>query len=207
MPEQATFSIRELARLTGWDRKKISAVFAELGEGPTLEEIVAAFIASKTPEAAPGLFSQSEFSRLTGLDRATVADRLDTVASHPGPKNSKLYALADALPALIAGRDVSLDEAKRKLASTKAEREELELFREKKKVVDYIEARTEFQEIFKAVHRRCSIQFWREHSAKLVKCKTASTHAKLGQQLQDQIWNALRSNYKTLTGSDKSSNS
>src|SRR5688500_8943385 len=102
---QTSFSIRELARLTGWDRKKISGVFATLSDEPTLEEIVAAFVAVKTPaEPEKGFFSQSDYHRLTGLDRATIADRLDTVASRPGPKNSKLYSHTDAHPALIAGR-------------------------------------------------------------------------------------------------------
>jgi transcriptional regulator with XRE-family HTH domain len=200
---ESTFSIRELARLTGWDRKKISGVFATLGEGPTLEEIVAGFITQKSSaEPEPGLFSQSDFHRLTGLDRATIADRLETVASRPGPRNSKLYSLADALPALIAGRDVSLDQVKLKTASHREKREEIELRKATQELADRREVRTEFQEIFKALHRRLRVQFWREHAAKLHKAKSARELAKIGCDQQDKIWNALRSNYKTLTGSD-----
>ena len=201
--QQTTVSIRELSRLTGWDRKKISGVFATLGEGPTLEEIIAAFIAAQTPaEPSPGLFSQSEYARLIGLDRATVADRLDTVASHPGPRNSKLYSLADALPALIAGRDVTLDQVRLKRETHREKREEIELRKVTEQLGDRNEVRTEVQELFKALHRRLGLQFWREYSAKLHKCKSPGELAKLGQELQGKVWNALRSNYKTLTGSD-----
>lgn len=200
---QTSFSIRELARLTGWDRKKISGVFATLGDEPTLEDIVAAFVAVKiSAEPEPGFFSQSDFHRLTGLDRATIADRLDTVASHAGARNSKCYALADALPALIAGRDVSLDQVKLNRERHRERREEIELKKAEHQLADKIEVRTEFQEIFKAMHRRTLIQFWKQNATKLHKSKTPSELAKLGLTLQGKIWDALRSNYKTVTGSD-----
>lgn len=201
---QTSFSIRELARLTGWDRKKISGILAAVGDEPTFEEIVAAFINAKTPSepVAPNFFSQSDLHRLTGLDRATVADRLDTVASHPGPKNSKRYALADALPALIAGRDVTLDQIKLRRESHREKREEIELNKELRKLVDYNDVRTEVQEIFKALHRRLAVNFWRENASRLNKTKSAAELAKLGQDLQGKIFDALRSNYKAITGSD-----
>src|SRR5215210_3210609 len=149
---QTSISKRELARLTKWDRKKIDKVFESLSEEPTLEETIAAFVAmaSTSPnEAPPGLYSQSELHRLTGLDRNTVMDRLDTVASHPGARNSKVYALADALPALIAGRDVSLYEIKKRRESHRERREEIELNKILRKLVDYTDARTELQDLFK----------------------------------------------------------
>lgn len=202
---QTSFSIRELARLTGWDRKKISAVFATLGELPTIEEIVAGFVSSA--ESAknankPTLFSQSDLHRLTGLDRATVSDRLDTVASHPGPKNSKLYALADALPALIAGRDVSMDQVKLRRETHREKREEIELNKQLRKLVDYNEVKGEVQEIIKALHRRLALNFWRENASRLKKAKTSAELVKIGQTAQGKIFDALRSNYKTMLGSD-----
>lgn len=203
---QTSISIRELARRTGWDRKKVAAVFEGLSSEPTLEEIVGAFVhaAEKNPsEAPPQFFSQSELHRLTGLDRNTVMDRLDTVASHPGPRNSKLYTLADALPALIAGRDVSLDQVKLRRESHREKREEIELNKTLRKLVDYNEVRTELQEIFKALHRRLAVNYWRENSARLKKAKTTKDLAKLGQEGQAKIFDALRSNYKNLLGSDQ----
>src|SRR5688500_9439066 len=162
---QTSISIRELARLTGWDRKKISGILADVGDAPTLEDIIAAFVKAKAPaETTPSLFSHSELHRLTGLDLNTLMYQLDTVASHPGPRNSKLYALADALPALIAGRDISLDEIKKRREGHREKREEMALNKEMKKLVDYNEVRTELQEIFKALHRRLAVSFWREHA-------------------------------------------
>jgi transcriptional regulator with XRE-family HTH domain len=200
---QTSISIRELARLTGWDRKKISSVLGTVGDSPTLEDVVAAFVTAKGPAAEPGLFSQSNFARLTGLDRATVADRLDTVASRPGPKNSKLYALADALPALIAGRDITLDQVKLNRERHRERREEIELKKTLAQLVEYSEVRTELQEIFKALHRRVAVNFWREHAGKLKKAKTTAELARLGQDATEKIFDALRANYKTLLGSDQ----
>lgn len=186
--------------------KKVDSVFESLSEGPTIEELVAAFVATaaKSPnQTAPTLFSQSDLTRLTGLNRNTVMDRLDTVASHPGPKNSKLYALADALPALIAGRDLDLDEIKKKTASHTEKMKEIELNKELRKLVDYNEVRTELQEVFKALHRRLAVNFWtKENASRLLKAETPAEITKLGQDLQGKIFDALRSNYKTLLGSD-----
>jgi hypothetical protein len=204
--QTTSISKREIARLAKWDRKKIDGIFKSLGEEPTLEETIAAFViaAAKSPtEMPPTLFSQSELTRLTGLNRNTVMDRLDTVASHPGPKNSRLYSLADALPALIAGRDVSIDEIKKKRESNRANREELLYHKEIRKLVDYNEVRTELQEVFKALHRRLAISFWKENASKLKKAKTPTELAKIGQDLQGKIFDALRSNYKALLGIDQ----
>jgi selenophosphate synthase len=198
----ASISIRELARLTGWDRKKIAEIMADLGAEKTLEEIIAGFVRAVTPETGPGLFSLSELANLTGLDRATVTDRLDGVASVPGPKGSKRYSLTDALPALIAGRDLSLDAARLRKLQAEAKTKELHLNRETKKVVDYNEVKGELQEIFKALNRRLLISYWRENAGKLKKAKTAAALAKLGQEGQEQIFNVLRNHYKALLGSD-----
>ncbi len=199
---QTSISIRELARLTGWDRKKISAVLATLTEEPTLEDLIAAFVRARHDDSEGDLFSTSQLAKLAGLDRATVTDRLDSIPSHPGPKGAKRYSLADALPALVAGRDLSLDEAKLQKLRADARLSELHLNREMRKLVDFNEVKTELQEIFKALHRRIAIQFWREHAGKLKKAKTAAELGKLGQELQAKTFDALRTNYKALLGSD-----
>ena len=65
------------------------------------------------------LYSISELSDLTTLDRATVRKRLKDVEAQGGAKNAKTYSLEAALPALIAGASAEMDEAK--LRKTKAE--------------------------------------------------------------------------------------
>lgn len=195
---QTSFSIRELSRLTGIDRKKISELLAGIGEEPTLEEIVAAFVGVKAPTREPGLYSISELAKLTTLNRATVTTRLDGIASHPGPKGAKRYALADALPALVAGRDLSLDEAKLKRERIRAAREEFNFNRELKTLVPIVDVRGELQEIFKALHNRMIVQFWRDFADQLHAAKTPGELAELGQTNQAKNFDALRTNYKSL---------
>ncbi len=195
---QETFSARELHRLTGLDRKTIARILGTFGEEPTLEEIVAAFVGARAPEAEPGYHSTSQLAKLSGLNRATVTERLEGIASHPGPKGAKRYALADALPALIAGRDLSMDEAKLKKMRAEAGTKELELNKRRGEVVPIADVRGELQEIFKALHNRIVVQFWRDHSAKLHKAKTAGAAAELGQAEQAKTFDALRTNYKDL---------
>lgn len=195
---QTSFSIRELSRLTGIDRKKISELLAGIGEEPTLEEIVAAFVGVKAPEREPGLYSISALAKLTTLDRSTVTARLDGIASHPGPKGAKRYALADALPALIAGRDLSLDEAKLKRERIRAAREEFNFNRELKTHVPIADVRNELHEIFKALHNRLIVQFWRDFADRLHNAKTPGELAELGQTNQAKNFDALRTNYKSL---------
>jgi lambda repressor-like predicted transcriptional regulator len=195
---QTSFSIRELSRLTGLDRKTITARLALLSEEPTLEEIVAAFVGAKTPEETPGLYSISQLAKLTGLNRATVTDRLDGIASQPGSKGAKRYALADALPALVAGRDLNLDEAKLRKLTAEAQTKELQLDREKAEVITIVEVRGELQQIFRSLHNRICIQFWRDYATRLHRAKTPGQLAELGQTAQAKTCDELRKNYKAL---------
>ncbi|HEV2707061.1 MAG TPA: hypothetical protein VGV59_14140 [Pyrinomonadaceae bacterium] len=68
---------------------------------------------------AEQLYSISELSALTTLDRATVKKYLEGVPHEGGAKNAKTYSLSAALPALVAGRSAEMDEAK--LRKTQAE--------------------------------------------------------------------------------------
>src|SRR5688500_8187147 len=110
------FSSSEFQRLTGLDEKLIAERLKTLSPAPSIEELVAAFVGCKLPGKKPAptetRYSQLALAKLTSLDRNTVADRLQEVPAVDGQKNAKLYSLADALPALVAGRDVTLDAAK-----------------------------------------------------------------------------------------------
>jgi len=197
--QNSIFSIRELSRLTGIDRKKIAELLAGIGEEPTLEEVVAAFVGVKAPaEREPGLYSISQLAKLTTLDRATVTARLDGIPSHAGPKGAKQFALADALPALVAGKDLSLDEAKLKRERVRAQREELHLNRDLATVVPIAAVRNELQEIFKALHNRMIVQFWRDFADQLHAAKSPGALAELGQTHQAKNFDVLRTNYKSL---------
>jgi hypothetical protein len=202
-----SFSTSEFQRLTGLDDKVIDRQLATLSAEPSIEELVAAFVGCKLPGRKPVAPAEEKFSilalsKLCNLDRATVTDRLEGIPSHPGPKNAKLYSLADALPALIAGRDVNLDQVKLKRETHREKREEIELNKTILKLVDVTEVRTELQEIFKALHRRLAINFWRENASRLKKAKTVAELVKLGQDGQGKIFDALRANYKLISGSD-----
>jgi transcriptional regulator with XRE-family HTH domain len=195
---QETFSARELHRLTGIDRKTTARILASLGEEPTLEELVAAFVGARAPEAEPGLYSTSQLAKLSGLNRATITERLEEIPSQPGPKGAKRYALADALPALIAGRDLSMDEAKLKKMRAEAGSKELQLQRQRGEVVAVAEISGYLQQLWKGLHNRLAVQFWRDHSATLHKAKTAGDLADEGQKKTAKIFDALRTNHKNL---------
>jgi transcriptional regulator with XRE-family HTH domain len=193
---QDTFSARELHRLTGIDRKTTARILATLGEEPTLEELVAAFVGARAPEAEPGLYSTSQLAKLSGLNRATITDRLEGIPASPGPKGSKRYSLADVLPALIAGRDLSMDEAKLKKMRAEAGSKELALQRQRGEVAPVPEISGYLQQLWKGLHNRFAVQFWRDHSATLHKAKTVGELADLGQKQSKTLFDALRANHK-----------
>jgi hypothetical protein len=195
------FSTKEFQRLTGLDEKLIAERLETLSGEPSIEELVAAFVGCKTPgrkKAAPPAESRySIFSlhNLTGLDRTTVADRLEGIPAHDGPKNSKLYSLADALPALVAGRDVTMDAAKLRKIAAEASHKELKLKEASGEIVAKLEVRNQLQDLWSRLHRRTVISFSREIAGELLKCKTSGQLTKALQAGLEKIFHELRTDH------------
>jgi hypothetical protein len=196
-----SFSTTEFQRLTGLDQKVIDERLATLSAEPSLEQLVAAFVGCKTPgkktakPPAETRYSILALAKLTGLDRATVAARLEDIASHDGPKNSKLYSLADALPALVAGRDVTLDAAKLRKLVAEASHKELKLKEASGEIVVKLDVRNQLQDLWSRLHRRTVINFSREIAGDLVKCKTSGQLTKALQAGLEKIFHELRTDH------------
>jgi phage terminase Nu1 subunit (DNA packaging protein) len=141
-------------------------------------------------------YSISQLAKLCALDRATVAKRLDAVASQPGAKGAKLYSLCDALPALIAGESSEMDEAKLRKTQAEADLKELEYKREQGDVVEVKEVMNFALNLFKGVHNRIGIRFPREIAQQLYKAESPAHVTEVLQRELGRIFNELREDHK-----------
>lgn len=151
-------------------------------------------MAGKTSE----LYSISALAKLTTLDRATVARRLEGVAHAGGPKGAKTYALADALPSLIAGESSEMDEAKLRKMQAEAELKEIEVKQEMAELLPAKEVRDYALRLFKSMHNRVAVRFPREIAQQLYKAESAPQITEVLQRELGRIFNDLRSDHKRL---------
>lgn len=140
--------------------------------------------------------SISELATLTGLDRRTVAKRLKEVPAGEGSKGAKLYALADALPVLIAGESSEMDEAKLRKTQADANLRELEFRREQGEVVEVKEVMNYTLNLFKGVHNRVAVRFPREIAQTVYKADSAAQMTEILQRELGRIFNELRDDHK-----------
>jgi hypothetical protein len=147
-------------------------------------------------KAADKLYSLSELAKVTTLDRATVAKRLDGVAHLEGAKGAKMYALCDALPALIAGESSEMDEAKLRKMQAEAAMKEMELQREQGLVVEVKEVKSYALDLFKRLHNRIGTRFPREIAAQLYKAESPAQITEVLQRELGRIFNDLRSDHR-----------
>ena len=142
------------------------------------------------------LYSISELSRLSTLDRATVAERLEDVPFTPGAKNAKSYRLEDALPALINGKSPGMDAAKLRKTNAEAELKELELAREQGLVVDVEEVKSYAVDLFTRLRNRVAMQMPRSIAQALYKAENAAQITEILQRELDRTFNDLRSDHQ-----------
>lgn len=142
------------------------------------------------------LYSISQLANLSGLDRATVTKRLADVTFEKGEKNAKSYALAAALPALIAGESTEMDEAKLRKMQAEAGIRELDLERERGEVVSTAEVSDYTLRLFKGVQNRIGVRFPREIAQQLYKAESAAQITEILQRELGRIFNDLRDDHK-----------
>ncbi len=141
-------------------------------------------------------YSISQLAKLCHLDRATVTKRLEGVVSVAGAKNAKLYALSDALPALIAGERTEMDEAKLRKTQAEADLKELEFRREQEEVVEVKEVHNYTLQLFKGVHNRIALRFPREINQQLYKAESPAHVTEILQRELGRIFNELREDHR-----------
>ncbi|MDQ1610328.1 MAG: hypothetical protein QOG00_259 [Pyrinomonadaceae bacterium] len=141
-------------------------------------------------------FSISQLASLCALDRGTVAKRLAEVPFEEGAKGAKSYALAAALPALIAGESTEMDEAKLRKVQAEADLKELEYQRERAEVVSTTEVADYTLRLFKGVQNRIGVRFPREISQQLYKAESPAQITEILQRELGRTFNELRDDHK-----------
>lgn len=147
-------------------------------------------------QATGELYSISALARLCGRDRATVVKCLKDVKPVEERTKEKLYALGEAVPAIIAGADAEMDEAKLRKVQAEADLKELDLKRETGEVVSVKEVRNYAQTLVQGIHQRIAVRMPGEISPQLYKAESSSQIAEILQHELGRIFNDLRDDHK-----------
>lgn len=193
------FSLREFSKLTGMTQALAKRTLEDLPADASFSAIAAALVnASKADAQTDGTGSRvsiSDLSRLTGLDRATVAKRIGDLDPTPGPKNSALYQLAEALPRLF-GDDAALDDFKSRKIAAEAELKEMERDELLGKIAPVDQFTEVLIRIFSSMYQQIAVRYPVEASAKLAKAKTSTAVATIMRKDFAAIFGRLRTNFK-----------
>lgn len=145
-----------------------------------------------------GLYSISELSELTTLDRATVRKRLKEVEAQGGAKNAKTYSLEVALPALIAGASAEMDEAKLRKTKAEADQREHDLSVARGEYVSVREMRDHALRFFKGLHTKLAGEYPREAAPRLAKAGSADEIEGALRRDLERVFNDVRDDHTRL---------
>lgn len=146
-------------------------------------------------DGADGLYSISALARLTKRDRATVVKCLKDVKPVEERAKETLYALHEAVPAIVAGASAEMDEAKLKKAKADAHLRELELKREQGEVVEVKEVRAYAQALFRGLQQRMAVRLPRDIAPQLYKADSAAQITEVLQREAGRVFNELRDDH------------
>lgn len=148
--------------------------------------------------AHENLLSTSELARRSGLNRATVRERLRKagVEAKQTKAREKLYDEDEALRALGVDERAGLRKAQTEKVSTEAERARLKLEREKGELVPIRQVREDLQEIFKQLYQHFAVQYPRTAAARLARKNPAHITEVLKQDAE-QFFNELRATHES----------
>lgn len=142
------------------------------------------------------LYSISALAALCGRDRATIRKCLKDIKPVEAREKEKLYALAEAIPAIIAGVDAELNAAKLKKAQADANLRELELSRERGEVVEVKEVRAYAQALFRGVQQRMAVRLPRDVAGQLYRAESEAQVRESLQREVGRIFNELRDDHQ-----------
>jgi hypothetical protein len=149
-------------------------------------------------KAATQVYSTSALSRLSGLDRATVAKRLKDVPFVEGSKGAKSYTLEVALPALITGQSTAYDEAELRKLQAEADLKEHKLAVERAEYVKVSEVRDYAVRLFQGIFQRVAVQYPREIAEQLYRAESAAQINEIQARELGRVFNDLRDNHKSF---------
>lgn len=141
------------------------------------------------------LYSISALARLCKRDRATVVKCLKDVAPVEERAKERLYALASAIPAIVAGASAEMDEAKLKKAQADAKLRELELKREQGEVVELKDVRAYTQALFRGLQQRMAVRLPRDIAPQLYKAESPAQITEVLQREAGRVFNELRDDH------------
>lgn len=143
------------------------------------------------------LLSTSELARRSGLNRATVRERLQKEGVEPkqAKAREKLYDHDEALTALGADLRSDLRKAQTEKVATEAERARLKLDKERGELVPLEDARADLTVIIKRIHQHFAVIGPRELAQQLRRAKTAEFERLLKEDAE-QFFNDLRAEYE-----------
>lgn len=144
------------------------------------------------------LYSISELSELTTLDRATVRKRLKDVEAEGGAKNAKTYSLEAALPALIAGASAEMDEAKLRKTKAEADMREHDLSVARGEYLPVRDVRDYALRLFKGLHTRVVVLYPREGAPQLAKAGSADEIEGALRRDLERVFNDVRNDHTRL---------
>lgn len=140
----------------------------------------------------------SELARRSGLDRATVRERLETKGVRPREEKAreKLYDPDEALTALQAEGATGLRKAQTAKTAAEAERVKLKLDRERGEVVSIQEAREDLQELVKRIYQHFAVTGPSALAPQFRGRKVSQIEAALRNDAE-QFFNELRAEYES----------
>lgn len=145
-------------------------------------------------------YSMSELARMMGVDRRTLASRLEGGAPLKSAAREKRYRLSDAVQGFIAqplqGQEAAgLSEARGRKLGAEAELAELKLGRESGELVKARNVATRVINIFRAWRLRLAVQLPREISQQLYRAESAEHVADILRREVDRMLNEFRADH------------
>lgn len=147
-------------------------------------------------EGTEQLYSISALARLTKRDRATVVKCLKDVKPVEERARETLYALHEAVPAIVAGASAEMDEAKLKKTKAEAALRELDLKREQGEVVPVKDVRNYAQALFRGLQQRFAVRLPRDVARQLYKAESPAQITEVLQREAGRVFNELRDDHK-----------
>ncbi len=159
------------------------------------------FMGTKT--SAEKGYSVSALARMMGIDRRTLAARLEEATPLHSSAREKLYRLSDAMQGFIAqplqGQEVAaLAESKGRKLAAEAELLELRLGRERGELVPYAEVRDQLHRIFRDFHVRLAKRMPRELAQQLYRAESAAHVTDILQREMDRMFNEFRADHVVI---------
>lgn len=142
------------------------------------------------------LYNISELAKLCKRDRATVVKCLKEVKPVEEQAKEKLYALHEAVPAIVAGASAEMNEAKLRKTKAEANLKEIDLARERGEVVEVKEVRAYAQALVRGIHQRLAVRMPGEIAPQLYKAESAAQITDILQREFGRVFNDLRDDHK-----------